>query len=119
MMQDVAATIQSLVEKNQNALDLRCPDDVGTIHTDLTKVRQTLFNLLSNAVKYTPEGRILLGCRGHGRQARIAVVDNGAGIAAQPGRDIPSASASEFMVEAVPMTMQCPILRTMPSSISR
>ncbi len=32
----------------------------------------------------------------------------GAGIAAQPGRLIPSASASEFIVEAVPIVLQCP-----------
>ena len=29
-------------------------------------------------------------------------------MAAQPGSDMPSASASEFMVEAVPMVLQCP-----------
>ena len=32
----------------------------------------------------------------------------GAGIAAQPGRDIPSPSAREFIVVAVPMVLQCP-----------
>ncbi len=32
----------------------------------------------------------------------------GAGIAAHPGRDMPSASAIEFMVLAVPMVLQCP-----------
>ena len=32
----------------------------------------------------------------------------GAGMAAQPGSDMPSASASEFMVDAVPMVLQCP-----------
>ena len=30
-------------------------------------------------------------------------------MAAQPGRLMPSASASAFMVEAVPMVLQCPI----------
>src|ERR1043166_8564372 len=29
-------------------------------------------------------------------------------MAAQPGSDMPSASASEFIVEAVPMVLQCP-----------
>src|SRR5882672_6699159 len=33
----------------------------------------------------------------------------GAGIAALPGSDIPRASASEFMVEAVPMVLQWPV----------
>gem|GEM_PF-2729592 len=32
----------------------------------------------------------------------------GAGIAAHPGNDIPSASATAFMVDAVPMVLQCP-----------
>ena len=32
----------------------------------------------------------------------------GAGIAAQPGSDMPSASASEFIDVAVPMVLQCP-----------
>src|ERR1700680_750453 len=33
----------------------------------------------------------------------------GAGIAAQPGSDMPSASAIAFMVDAVPMVLQWPI----------
>src|SRR6185503_15831481 len=36
----VAATIQPLVEKNGNTLEVNCPDDLGPIHADLTKVRQ-------------------------------------------------------------------------------
>ena len=32
----------------------------------------------------------------------------GAGIAAQPGSDMPSVSASEFIEVAVPMVLQCP-----------
>ena len=41
-----------------------------------------------------------------------------AGIAAQPGRLMPSASAMLFMVEAVPITMQCPGERDMQASAS-
>ena len=37
-----------------------CPDDVGEMQADLTKVRQTLFNLLSNAAKFTERGTIEL-----------------------------------------------------------
>ena len=33
-----------------------------------------------------------------------------AGIDAQPGSDIPSASASEFIESAVPIVLQCPTL---------
>ncbi len=57
---DVAVTVQPLVEKNGNTLEVRCAADAGTMHADLTKVRQGLFNLLSNAAKFTRNGSITL-----------------------------------------------------------
>ena len=60
MVQDVVATMQTLVEKNSNTLKIDCPDSVGTIHADTTKIRQCLFNLLSNASKFTDKGTITL-----------------------------------------------------------
>jgi PAS domain S-box-containing protein len=57
---DVSVTVRPLVEKNGNVLHVRCADDVGTMHADLTKVRQALFNLLSNAAKFTKGGSITL-----------------------------------------------------------
>src|SRR5437867_3669102 len=46
---DVASTVQPLVERNGNSLEVRCPPHTGTMRADLTKIRQSLFNLLSNA----------------------------------------------------------------------
>ncbi|MFN8633851.1 MAG: GAF domain-containing protein [Chloroflexota bacterium] len=60
LIRDVAAIVQPLIEKNGNTLVVSCPDDIGAMHADLTKVRQTLFNLLSNATKFTENGRIEL-----------------------------------------------------------
>ena len=60
LVQDVAAIVQPLVEKNGNTLVVACPDDLGTLHADQTKVRQALFNLMSNAAKFTDHGRIEL-----------------------------------------------------------
>jgi signal transduction histidine kinase len=60
VLRDVINTIQPLIEKNQNTLQLDYSDDIGTICTDLTKVRQMLFNLLSNAAKFTEHGSIIL-----------------------------------------------------------
>ena len=68
LVQDVAAIVQPLVEKNGNALVVSCPDDLGTLHADQTKLRQALFNLLSNAAKFTEQGQIELRVvRGEGR----------------------------------------------------
>jgi hypothetical protein len=60
MIRDVATTIEPLAQKNADRLELRCPDDIGTMHADLTKVRQSLFNLLSNACKFTESGTVRL-----------------------------------------------------------
>jgi DNA-binding response OmpR family regulator len=60
LIEDVVATIHPLVEKNANHLKIDLPDNLGTMHTDLTKVRQSLFNLLSNASKFTENGTIAL-----------------------------------------------------------
>ena len=60
VIEDVVSTIRPLVEKNANALQVHCADDLGTMHADLTKVRQSLFNLLSNACKFTEHGTIIL-----------------------------------------------------------
>ena len=60
MVQDVVTTIQPLVQQRSNHLEVHCPDTVGAMHADMTKVRQALFNLLSNASKFTQNGTISL-----------------------------------------------------------
>jgi hypothetical protein len=60
LVNDIAAVIRPLAEKNGNRLEMRCDDDVGVMRADLTKVRQTLFNLLSNACKFTEHGTVSL-----------------------------------------------------------
>ena len=48
------------MRKNGNVLVVECPEEIGAMSADLTKVRQTLFNLLSNAAKFTDHGTISL-----------------------------------------------------------
>ena len=60
LVRDVEAIVRPLVEKNGNTLVVACPDDLGTMHADQTKLRQALFNLLSNAAKFTERGSIEL-----------------------------------------------------------
>jgi CheY-like chemotaxis protein len=60
LVAEVESTIQPLIEKNKNRLEIFCHPELGTMHADLTKVRQALFNLLSNACKFTEQGTITL-----------------------------------------------------------
>jgi signal transduction histidine kinase/DNA-binding response OmpR family regulator len=87
MIREVAATMQPLVEKNSNHLSIEIPSDIGSIHADLTKVRQLLFNLLSNASKFTKNGSIELRARRLTQAARewieFQVADSGIGMTAE------------------------------------
>jgi signal transduction histidine kinase/DNA-binding response OmpR family regulator len=60
MVKDVVDTIQPTCEKNNNKMVVNCPDNIGLMRSDFTKVRQSLFNLLSNASKFTHNGEVKL-----------------------------------------------------------
>ena len=63
LIQGVDSTAKPLVQKNKNRLTIDCPQDIGRMHADATKVRQTLYNLLSNAAKFTHNGAITLSVK--------------------------------------------------------
>ncbi len=84
MAQGVATTIMPLVEKNANRMDVRCPPDIGSMHADLTKVRQSLFNLLSNSCKFTKDGEITLEVRREGSPSWLVFVVRDSGIGMTP-----------------------------------
>lgn len=52
------------------------------VQSDRRLLRRLLQNLVSNAIKYTPQGRILVGCRRRNGFLRISVYDTGLGIPA-------------------------------------
>ena len=84
MVRDVEATIMPLLKKNRNTLATEIPEDVGLMHSDLTKIRQSLFNLLGNAAKFTQDGTIRLVVTTHTKKRRqfvsFAISDTGIGM---------------------------------------
>jgi Na+/proline symporter/signal transduction histidine kinase len=50
------------------------------VQSDRLLLRRLLQNFISNAVKYTPQGRVLVGCRRRGQSLQICVYDRGVGI---------------------------------------
>ncbi len=85
-VEEIAGTVQPLVQKNSNHLEVVCAPGVGAMRADLTKFRQSVLNLLSNASKFTEKGAITLRAERLTRDGkdwiRIQVSDTGIGIAA-------------------------------------
>ena len=85
MLDGVAGTAAPLFSKNQNEFILEYGDELGSVHQDVTKVRQGLFNLLSNAAKFTEQGTVTLTVVRESRDDdrewfSMAVIDTGIGI---------------------------------------
>src|SRR5262249_48224513 len=87
VVEDVAKTIEPMATKNGNRLIIDCPTDLGTMHADQTRFRQSLLNLASNANKFTEKGSVTIAA--HQEQANgrdwitLAVTDTGIGMTAE------------------------------------
>jgi hypothetical protein len=60
LIHEVATTVRPLIDRNGNRLEIHSAPDLGTMHSDATKLRQVLLNLLSNASKFCEHGTITL-----------------------------------------------------------
>ncbi|HEX8917433.1 MAG TPA: GAF domain-containing protein, partial [Chloroflexota bacterium] len=87
MLKETAEVVRPLLTKNENTLELHCRDNVGLMHSDQTKVRQSVLNLLSNAAKFTKSGSITVSAerqRLHGQDwISIGIADTGIGMTAE------------------------------------
>src|SRR6516225_2365495 len=83
LLEEVRASIVPLAEKNGNAVEYRLADNLGSMRTDRTKLKQSLLNILSNADKFTENGRVTLVAERiqNGRAVvRFAISDTGIGM---------------------------------------
>ena len=77
---EVESTVQPLVAKRANELVVECPEGIGQLRSDRTRLRQILFNLLSNAAKFTEQGTVSLRVWPEEGQVAMAVTDTGIGM---------------------------------------
>jgi PAS domain S-box-containing protein len=78
IMRHLANDFSAIAE--DQGLDLHVVPSSAWIRSDSKLLRRVIQNFLSNAIRYTPQGRILLGCRRLRGYIRIEVWDTGPGI---------------------------------------
>jgi signal transduction histidine kinase len=84
IIQDIVSTSEPLIKSKSNTLRVNCAAGLGSMHADLTKIRQCLFNLISNAAKFTEKGTISINVSRDRREGRdyivFSVSDTGIGM---------------------------------------
>lgn len=84
VIEEILLTIQPLIEKNNNTLEVNYPPDLGSMVGDVTKIRQNMFNLLSNASKFTDQGVITMNVNRYQKEGAdwvfFEVKDTGIGM---------------------------------------
>jgi Na+/proline symporter/CheY-like chemotaxis protein len=65
---------------HEKGLRLKFVTSTRSVRSDRRLLRRLLQNLISNAIKYTPQGRVLIGCRCDGGKLCLDVYDTGLGI---------------------------------------
>ena len=81
LVDEVVSIVKPLADKNDNAIEVVCPTDIGSFRSDRAKVEQALLNLLSNACKFTHKGTVTLAlAREAGSRISFRVSDTGLGM---------------------------------------
>jgi hypothetical protein len=84
LVRGVEGTVQPLMRKNRNSLEVSGLEELGAMQSDATKLRQILLNLLSNASKFTKAGSVWLEIRREALDGkdwlRFRVRDTGIGM---------------------------------------
>lgn len=80
LIEDVVATVQPLIDKNNNELVSHCAFVDEFVYADPLRLKQVIFNLLSNAAKFTNNGKIDIDINSCGDMVELLVTDSGIGM---------------------------------------
>ncbi|MEP6516510.1 urea ABC transporter substrate-binding protein [Microcoleus vaginatus] len=84
LIEQVVTTVQPQLGKNGNTLIVNCDRNIGTIYSDLSKLRQALLNLVTNAAKFTDRGKITINV--WKEEGKVLPIDNSEELSADPSR---------------------------------
>ena len=81
VIQKTLSTYYPILNKNNNKLSLKLPEDLPHAFGDAVRISQVLVNLISNAIRHTQKGLIVVSAASQSDFLEITVADNGEGIA--------------------------------------
>ena len=79
-LHEIKASTENLIHKNNNTLTLTIEQNIDTIKSDQTKLRQILLNILSNSAKFTQDGEIKINVASDANNLNIVISDTGIGM---------------------------------------
>ncbi len=80
LIEDIVSAWEPDVARSGNTLSVELDEDLGTMYSDVSKVRQVIGNLLSNAAKFTEDGEVFLTGRFDAGFVEFEVRDTGIGM---------------------------------------
>jgi len=84
----IKATTEALVSRNKNTFIFDVPENIDTVKSDSTKLRQILLNIIGNAAKFTSSGEVAIKVTADTDNLIILISDTGIGMTEQQLNDL-------------------------------
>lgn len=88
LLDDVILTTDPLISSKHNTLIFNASENLGSIQSDYTKLRQILFNIIGNAAKFTSNGEITITAERDNNDINISIADTGIGMTEEQIKEI-------------------------------
>lgn len=102
LLNDIHATMEKLVLKNNNNFTFDVPENIGLLETDITKLRQILLNIIGNAAKFTSDGEVKIQVIPSTYTLTIIISDTGIGMSEEQLKEL----TTPFMQADISTTKQ-------------
>lgn len=102
LLNDIHATMEKLVLKNNNNFIFDVPENIGLLETDITKLRQILLNIIGNAAKFTSDGEVKIQVIPSAYTLTIIISDTGIGMSEEQLKEL----TTPFMQADISTTKQ-------------
>ena len=80
LLHEIKATTETLISKNNNTFVFSIPENLHTIKSDNTKLRQILLNIIGNAAKFTTDGEVKIEIIAFPDSLKLSISDTGIGM---------------------------------------